>query len=440
VEQFFDPSTIEAYWTDLRTWAETSVLTWGVLIQIVAIGVAYTASLYPSRFLRRLIEKIANHDTLFGPVRAVLSPLVPLAFYLTWMLLQWLMVAVAVQAEWPHRVVQSAASLLTAWIVIRYATSMLRDPAWSHFVALVVWTIAALNIVGLLDDTIAVLDGLALNLGEFRLSALVVIKALLALGVLLWIAMLAARLLERRISSSPNLTPSVQVLITKLMKATFVVIAVVAALTSVGIDLSAFAIFGGALGVGLGFGLQRVVSNLVSGIILLIDKSIKPGDVIAVAGTYGWVKSMGARYASVVTRDGIEHLIPNEELITTRVENWSYSDRNVRLKLPIGIAYDADIRKAMELCLEAAGEVKRVLSRPEPRCLLIGFGDSAIDLELRIWIADANQGIRNVSSDVQLLVWDKFQEHGIGIPFPQRDVHIKNPEKLAAALGLSAET
>jgi small-conductance mechanosensitive channel len=157
-----------------------------------------------------------------------------------------------------------------------------------------------------------------------------------------------------------------------------------------------------------------------------MDKSIKPGDVISLGTTFGWINYLGLRYTSVITRDGIEHLIPNEELITQRVENWSFSDNLVRLRAPIGISYDSDVRLAMKLCTEAAEIVPRVELTPEPRVQLMGFGDSSVNLELRIWIDDPQQGRANILSEVLLNVWDKFHEHGITIPFPQRDLHVKS--------------
>jgi len=223
-----------------------------------------------------------------------------------------------------------------------------------------------------------------------------------------------------------GLSPSMRVLFGKLTHTVLVALAVLAGLNAVGVDLTALTVLGGAIGLGLGFGLQKVISNFVSGIILLADRSIKPGDVIVVGNTYGWVKQLSARYVSLVTRDGKEHLVPNELLITERVENWSYSDNNVRVRVPIGISYNSDVRRAIELVLEAAGESPRVLKSPSPNCLLTGFGDSSVDLELRLWINDPEEGVGNVQSDVLLRVWDKFHENGIEIPFPQRDVHIKS--------------
>src|SRR4029434_6824009 len=212
-----------------------------------------------------------------------------------------------------------------------------------------------------------------------------------------------------------------KVLITNLVKIVLTILAIVIALRVVGIDLTAFAVLTGAIGVGIGFGLQKMVSNFVSGITILLDKSIKPGDVLVVGDTYGRVQSLGARYASVITRDGVEFLIPHEELVTQQVINWSYSSDNVRLKVPIGIAYDADVRKAIVLCVEAAEKVERVLKSPAPLCLLKGFGDNAVELELRFWIHDPMNGVSNVKSDVLLHIWDSFHANKIAFPYPQRD-------------------
>jgi small-conductance mechanosensitive channel len=210
-------------------------------------------------------------------------------------------------------------------------------------------------------------------------------------------------------------------------------IAIAVALSSVGIDLTVFALLGGAIGLGIGFGLQKIVSNLISGIIILLDRSIKPGDIIQVGETFGWINSLGARYASVVTRDGTEWLIPNEDLITEKVVNWSYSHDAVRLKIPIGISYKADPRKAIDLCFEAAREEDRVLTNPPTNVLLKGFGDSSVDIEMRIWIRDPRNGVSNVKSAVLLRVWDKFHENGIEIPYPQRDLHLIAPAEVTLA-------
>jgi small-conductance mechanosensitive channel len=315
-------------------------------------------------------------------------------------------------------------------VIIRFASRFARDPLWSRVIAGTAWSIAALNILNLLGPTIEILDSAAVTFGTLRISLYTVVQSTLALAILLSVAMYVAGLLESRIRTSRNLSPSVQVLFSKSLKIVLVSLAVIIAVRSVGIDLTALAVVGGAVGLGVGFGLQKVISNLVSGVIILLDKSIKPGDVIAVGDTYGWVSGLGGRYVSIVTRDGIEHLIPNELMITQTVENWTHSDSQTRLKVPIGIHYKSDVKLAMQLCVEAANETERVLSSPEAKCLLIAFGDSAVDLELRFWIQDAHQGIRNVRSDVLLKVWDKFHEHSIEIPYPQRDLHIRSAQSM----------
>jgi small-conductance mechanosensitive channel len=430
IEQLFDLSHPRALLGALQVWLFEQLLVTSTLVQLIIVGLAFLGARFAAPRLRSWIEQQARRRKLDDRLKTGARALAPLTLPVCWLALQWLSVFVAAGMGWPHALVRTTVSLLTAWVVIRLTSSLVRHPVWSKAVAITVWTIAALNILKLLQPTVALLDQLALTLGGLRISALTVIKAMLALAVLLGVAPFVSRLFERRIKGTPNLTPSVQVLFTKLLKIVLITIAVVVALGSVGIDLTAFAVFSGAVGVGIGFGLQKVVANLISGVILLLDRSVKPGDVIAVGTTYGWIDSLGARYVSVVTLDGVEHLIPNEDLITTRVENWSYSNNRVRLRAPIGISYGCDVRKAIELCLDAAAATRRVLRHPEPVCLVTGFGDSSVDLELRFWIDDPTNGTSNVKSDVLLGVWDRFHEHGIEIPFPQRDLHIRTPAEL----------
>ena len=264
-----------------------------------------------------------------------------------------------------------------------------------------------------------------------RISLLTVSQGALSLGVLLWGAMLLSGILQRHVDRLPNLTPSVQVLFGKLLKTALIVLAVIVSLTSIGIDVTAIAVFSGAVGVGVGLGLQKVVSNLISGIILLMDKSIKPGDIIQIGDNYGWIASLGARYVSVETRDGTEFLIPNEDIITQRVINWSHKNDLARIKVRVRVAFDSDVRKALDLMVEATRRPPRILRSPEPRALLIAVNESSLDLELRFWIRDVQNGIRNVSSEVMLEIWDLFRAHGIHVPYPQRDVHLHSAEPSA---------
>jgi len=432
MEQLIELESLTVHYQRIVEWFRQDVLTIDTLGQAVVVALAFVASAVLAPSLRSWIERIRKSKRLEKRASPVARVLAPLARPIIWLVLQWLSVVIAGQAEWPHQLIQITVSLLTAWVAIRLASQLVRDPTWSRLIAITAWTIAALNIVDLLDDTIVLLDSLALELGTLRISALTVLEGVVSLALLLWAASLLSGVLERRIKTLPNLTPSVQVLFSKLLKVVLITVAIVAALSSVGIDLTAFAVFSGAVGVGIGFGLQKVVSNLISGVILLMDKSVKPGDVIGVGETYGAINTLGARYISVVTRDGTEYLIPNEDIIGRQVVNWSYSHNAVRLRCPIGISYKSDVRKAIGLCLESAAEVPRVIDEPKSGCLLRGFGDSSVDLELRIWISDPQNGTANVKSEVLLLVWDKFHEHGIEFPFPQRDLHIKSSDGLSA--------
>jgi len=415
-------------------WIEQNVLVLSNAVQaVVVVLVLIVARILGPRLRDMLRARVSDRKR--SPWLGLLTRIAVHAVPVLWLLGLWSALVVATQAGWPHHIIQIAASLTSAWVVIRIATGLIKNPAWSKFIAWIAWTLAALSTLGLFEATVGLLDGLAITLGTTRVSALTVIKGVLALAVLMWVAFGASNVLESRINRAPNLTPSVQVLFGKLIKIVLLTIAFLIAIDSVGVDLTTFAVFGGALGVGIGFGLQKIVSNLVSGVILLLDNSIKPGDVVTVGDTYGWIASLGARYAAVRTRDGIEHLIPNEELIIQRVENWSHSDKAVRFKVPVGIHYKSDVRLAMELCLDAAAQVSRILKDPEPRCLLKGFGDSSVDLELRIWIDDPANGRANVISEVLLGVWDRFQEHGVEIPYPQRDLHLRTSAVTLGGVG-----
>lgn len=421
-----DPSVsafdFEAIWVGLKAWIEQEVLSYSAIGEAAAIVVAFVVAWSVAKAARPRLQALVA-DVKFAP--RFFAVALSLTTYILWMILQWFGVLVAEAALWPSRLMEIVVSLLTVWVVIRIASSVITNPMWSRFIAALAWTIAALSITDLLGPLTTILDSFAMGFGDLRISVLTIIQGILILIVLLWLAAATSGMMERRIHAMPNLTPSIQVLLTKTTKMVLMALAIFAAISATGLDLSIFAFFGGALGLGLGFGMQRIVSNLVSGVILLLDRSVKPGDFIAVGETYGWVDSLGARYVAVVTRDGTEHLIPNEELITTRVENWSHSNNLARLRVPVGVAYDTDLDSAIAICVEAANKVKRVLKTPVTKCLVKAFGDSAIELEIRIWINDPQEGRASVISAVLLEVWRAFREAGIQIPFPQRDLHVK---------------
>ena len=320
--------------------------------------------------------------------------------------------------------IKPAFNVSVAWIAYRMVGIFTSNRTWLRSIAVVLFGLAALQSFGILSVTIELLEMISFQFGERKISVLDLMNGIGILLALLWGSSFLGGAGEKKIKQLPHVPPSLQVLLAKVFRTILVVMSFAIALSTIGLDLSSFAILGGAIGVGIGFGLQKVVSNLVSGLILLIDRSIKPGDVIEIEGTYGWINSLRARYASVITRDGKEHLIPNEDLITNRVINWSFSDRNVRVRVPVGISYDANPRDAIKLCLDSANASARTLQNPEPKCLVTGFGENSIDLELRFWIDDPSNGVGNIRSEVLLGIWDRFKENGVNIPFPQRDVRI----------------
>lgn len=422
-----DNFDLQTLFNQSASWITENVFVTANFIQLIVVLAAWLAAWLVAKPLRKQhrqwIEgkgKRLIPGTLRNATNVLILPAI-------WLVLLWMATVLTTQANWPDSVINICANLLTAWVVIRLSATLMRNPFLTKSVAITAWTIAALNILGLLTSTMALLDGLSFSIGALNLTMLTIIKGLIYFAVFLWLALLVSRLVENQLKNSDSFTPSMAVLTSKLVSITLITTAFLVAISTVGIDLTIFTFFGGALGVGLGFGLQKVVSNFISGIILLLDKSIKPGDVISIGDTYGWVSSLNARYVSLDTRDGTEYLIPNEELIINRVENWSHSYNRVRIRVPIGIHYDSDVRQAMQLCKDAVSELDRVIEKPEPVCLLTGFGDNSVDLEVRMWISDPNNGLSNIKSDLLLNIWEKFHEHNIEIPYPQRDLHIKNP-------------
>jgi small-conductance mechanosensitive channel len=421
-----EPSAVMAFLRDSVDALRDAVLSPGTGLQVIAVAIAFGLAWLLGRMLRPALLSLVERLTPEGRGERIRRQVHDLTMPVVWLLLQWSFLATAVRNEQPSEVLRITSTLLAAWVVIHLASSIFRDPSWYRGIATMAWIVAALRLLHLLEPTLEFLDELAITLGGVRLSAFLVLKGGLLAAVLLRSALAVSAVLQRRIDSLPNLTPSARVLTGKVLQLVLVTLAVVVALGSIGIDLTAFAIFSGAVGVGVGFGLQKVVSNLISGIILLVDRSVKPGDVIEVGQTYGWVNSLGARYASIITRDGTEHLIPNEDLITLPVVNWSFSNSLVRRKVPIGIHYNSDLDLATKLILEAARATDRVLVQPAPVCLLKGFGDSSVDLELRFWISDPQNGVSNVADGVLRKVWHAFHEHGVEIPYPQRDIHLRS--------------
>jgi small-conductance mechanosensitive channel len=308
-----------------------------------------------------------------------------------------------------------------------------RYRAWENRATLILWLLVALHLLGWLKAMVAFLDGIGVVLsarGTQPVTVWSIIRSLVTVVVFVLIGAWLGRYVERRVAAMHALAAGTRVAVAKFAYASLIGLAVLIGLSASGFNLSALSFFGGALGLGLGFGLQAIAANFVSGFVLLMDKSIKPGDVISFTGTlgtstegFGWVQELRGRYVVVRDRDGVETLVPNQNLITNQVINWSYSDRRVRLKLPVRVSYEDNPELAMEVLLKAAEGNHRILREPAPVARLMSFHDYGMDLELRFWIADPEGGVNNVRSDVNRAIWRLFKEQGITIPRAQLELH-----------------
>jgi small-conductance mechanosensitive channel len=333
----------------------------------------------------------------------------------------------------PYEVGWTIALLALALAAIRLLIGILKRvlqpgpllSASEHLITWGAWLLVALYLLGWLEPVAAALEGIRIPLGKQGVSLLDAFKALLTLLVFLLTGAWLGSIATRGLMASTNLSIGLRVGIAKFVRLFLLLLAGLLALNAVGIDLAALTVFGGALGIGLGFGLQRIAANFVSGFILVGDRSIRQGDVITIGDRFGIVRELRARYMVVRDRDGVDTLIPNENVISAEVVNWSYSDRAVRLKVPVQISYQDNPRQALALLERAAANHPRVLKDPAPASRIMAFADSGINLELRFWIQDPEDGINNVRSDLHLEIWDLFNEAGITIPYPQRDVHMK---------------
>lgn len=415
---------LQALGQEFLAWITSDLFAYATLAQMAVVVVSLLAAHTLANWLKRSLSRLRSDLPAYRRAAPIIEPLFR---PVTALLLIGTAQFGAGELGLPAYLLDIATSLLTAWLVIRLAVNFIRSHALRRLVATVAWTIAALDIFGLLDPITGALDAARLDMGNVSISALAVINGTLVFFFLIWLALVLSRLIESRVDTLSDVNPSARELFKKLARIALVVFAVLLALNASGIDLTAFAVFSGALGVGLGFGLQKVVGNFVSGVILLLDRSIKPGDVIETQGTYGWINHLGARYTSIITRDGTEFLIPNEDMITQPVINWSFSDRKVRRKIPVAVSYESDLRHVLALMEEVAVGIPRVLKEPKPVGRLMGFGDSAVNLELRIWIEDPQSGVINVASEVMLAIWDRFHAEDIEFPFPQRVLHFADP-------------
>ena len=333
---------------------------------------------------------------------------------------------VMVMSTWPSRsyMLAVAGKLGLAWLVISLITTVIRNTFIVRVVFLSAFLVAALSIIGQLENTVEALDSVSVVLGGLRLTPLLLIKLGVLLIVALWLTNIASNFVESRITRSGDLTPSIQVLLIKMVRMGLMIFAIAVAMSAVGINLSALAIFSGAAGVGIGFGLQKIVANFISGIILLADKSVKPGDLVTIGDSSGRISAMNTRYISVAAGDGREFLIPNEDLVTQKVTNWTYTDKNTLVKVNFGTNYEADPNLVCKLAIETAATAPRALRNKPPSCLLTEFAEAGMKFSLTFWIADPD-GMDRVKSDVMLALWAAFKQEGIRVPYPVREIRIR---------------
>lgn len=417
--------------TDWLSHLDYQSLGWEVLVLVLAVAGALFVHRTLGRFLLETSSGLDARHIRRITLRSVQRIVFPLSMLLVALVgrvvLQHHQVAVPLLLTLAVPLMMSLAAIrLTIYILRQALRPGPAVKAWEHLISTSIWLLVALHLLGWLPKVARALDAFGYSFGSVRVSLLTVLELSLVIGVLMVLAAWLSKTIEAAVSHSSYLSSGVKIGLSKTAKLVLYTLAGLLSLNAVGIDLSALAVFGGALGVGLGFGLQRIASNFISGFILVFDRSIRPGDVISINQKFGWVQELRARYIVVRDRDGVETLIPNENLITTEVINWSYSDKQVRIKLPVQISYEDDPEAAMAILAQVAQGASRVLRNPPPAARLMGFGDSGIDLELRAWIRDPQQGVNNVRSELNMGIWKGFKAAGITIPYPQQDLHVKH--------------
>jgi small-conductance mechanosensitive channel len=389
---------------------------------LAAAGIAFGAG----AALRSRIDMTSLAMGWPAPLRLFVRVLVGSASTAVFAVLMTLARVVMLTSTWPSRsyLLSVAANLAFAWLIICLVTSVIRNSFIVRLVSLSAWLVAALSILGQLGPTLEALDSVSIVLGGLRLTPLLLIKLGVLLILALWLTNIASNFAESRITRSGDLTPSIQVLLIKMIRLGLMIFAVAVVMSAVGINLSALAIFSGAAGVGIGFGLQKIVANFISGIILLADKSVKPGDLVTIGDSTGRINEMKTRYISVAAGDGREFLIPNEDLVTQKVTNWTYTDKNTLVKVNFGTNYDADPRLVCKLAIDVAAAAPRAIKGKPPNCILVEFTEAGMKFALTFWIADPD-GMDNVKSEVMLSLWDAFKREGIRVPYPVREIRIR---------------
>lgn len=391
------------------------------ILQIIVLTLIFSTIFFLNRYLKRVIcrleifNKYSNY--LQYSLKFIFPTLLLVALFLITPILDYYQVSTLI--------LRPIYQLISVMVLISIVKLFISNKIVIKSLSITLYSIVVFEFFGVLNPIVNSLKSTSLKAGEMEISLFSLLKTTLIILIFYHILKLIVKRVKDEVKRSSELTPSLKELTNKFISIIFYTIIFTIFLKVSGIDLTLFTIFGGAIGVGIGFGFQKVFSNIISGFILLFDNSIKPGDVIEVDNSFGWVTTIGTRYTALKTRNGKEFLIPNENLITNQVINWSHSDRDIRIEIPVGVSYDSDVELAMKLMVESAIEVDTVLTTPKPQAFLTGFGDSSVDFILAFWINRPEEGVMPVKSSVYLNIWNSFKSSGVEIPYPKRDLYIK---------------
>lgn len=424
MEQFYDK--IESFLVlksliVMEPYKGSNIFLQGVLIIILSVGIFFL-----NRFIGKVLKNKYYRIKKSQAGTVIYESLFPVYKKLTFAIVSSFTVEVFQYANIDLPIIKQIYIILYLWVLIKVITAIIKNELFKKIIKYSALFIIILNVTNLYSDAAIFLDTLSVTISGIKISIYGILRTLLYFGVIFKISGLIIAFIGQRIEQSEDLSPSFKVLIQKAINVLVFIFATILFINVLGIDLGSLALFTSALGVGIGFGLQKIVANLISGVTLLLDKSLKPGDIIEVANQFGTVKVMGSRYTSIVTIEGKEHLVPNEYFISNEVINWSHSNKLVRQSVDVGVSYNSDIHKVMELLENSAKNIERILKRPKTVIQMIEFGDSSVNFKVQFWINDPQKGVLNVKSELLIEIWDQFQANNIEIPFPQRDLHIKS--------------
>lgn len=417
-------SEIQLIWQEVLDDLSSEAALWQLLIVVVSIAIAFAINgVLRAYFLGRLPD---NMKPMLGAINRILFPISA-----------FLMVSIArfICAEWMHvGILRLASRLLLAMAIVRllvYGLRYIFSPsgwlkALESVIAWGVWIILALHLSGVLPEIAIVLEDVRFNIGKNPVNLLIILQGILTVVATIFVALWLSRLVENKFMRTEQININMRVVLSKLIRVVFIFLAVLIALSAVGLDITLLSVFGGALGVGLGFGLQKIASNYVSGFIILVDRSVQIGDLITVNVHYGVVQALRSRYMTLRKLDGTEVIIPNEMMITEVVINHTSAEHKGRIQMPIQVAYESDLDVVIGLMRGVAEQHPRTLKTSNVDVLVKGFGESGIDLMLSFWIADPEEGSAILQSELYQKIWKLFKEKGIGIPYPQREIRVLN--------------